>query len=124
MQASLIQFLKFSGIGVINTLIHLILVMLLVELFSVHPVIANTIAFLIANAFSYWANSRWSFQVALSQQHFIRFFLVSCIGLLLTITLTSLAHSANWHYLIGVALVFCGLPLLTFLSHRYWTYAY
>jgi putative flippase GtrA len=116
------QFLKFSGVGAANTLIHLAVTVSLVELWQTNPVIANTLAFLTANAFSYWANSRWSFRAEMSRQRFIRFFIVSIVGLLLTITLSGFAQEMHWHYLVGVALMFCALPVLTFVFHKYLTF--
>lgn len=121
--AAIRQFSKFSGVGIINTLIHLTVTVSLVELLQTNPVIANTFAFLTANAFSYWANSRWSFRANMSRPRFIRFFIVSIAGLLLTITLSSFAQAMHWHYLAGVALLFFALPVLTFVFHRYWTFS-
>lgn len=121
--AAIRQFLKFSGVGIINTLIHLTVTVSLVELLQTNPVIANTFAFLTANAFSYWANSRWSFRAKMSRQRFIRFFVVSIAGLLMTITLSSFAQAMHWHYLAGVALLFCAMPMITFVFHKYWTFS-
>ena len=116
------QFLSFSGIGVLNTAIHLAVAIGLVELLAVHPVAANTLAFLVANSFSYVANSLWSFRAELGWARFFRFFAVSVAGLLLTIGLSSLAVYMRWHYLVGVALVVCLLPVLSFASHKFWTF--
>jgi putative flippase GtrA len=117
------QFVKFSGVGAVNTLIHLAVTVSLVELLQTNPVIANTLAFLAANAFSYWANSRWSFQANMERQRFIRFFIISIAGLLLTIALSAFAQAMHWHYLAGIALLFCILPVLTFVFHKHWTFS-
>ena len=120
---TLVQFIKFSGIGIINTLIHIAITVVLVEIYQVNPVAANCFAFINANMFSYWANSRWSFSSDMSTQRFFKFFAVSIMGLLLTAGVTSVAQYYGLHYLIGMAVLFCLLPLVTFLSHRYWTFA-
>lgn len=117
------QLTGFSLIGVANTLIHLMMVTGLVELLSVHAVAANGMAFITANLFSFWVNSRWSFRVAVTCQRYMRFLAVSLLGLTVSLLASTVAEALNWHYLAGVALLFCIMPLLTFFSHKFWTYA-
>jgi len=116
------QLASFSLIGVCNTLIHLVMVMGLVELFSVYPVLANGVAFINANLFSFWANSRWSFRAAINRQRYLRFFVVSLLGLTVSLLASMLGEVLHWHYLLGVLLTFIFLPLVTFLAHRNWTW--
>ena len=116
------QFTGFSLIGVFNTIIHLVIVTGLVEIFFVHPMPANAIAFICANLFSFWANSRWSFQATVTRQRYLRFFTVSLIGLAISILAIAVSEALKWHYLIGVAISFCTMPLLTFIAHKSWTY--
>ncbi|WP_244070399.1 GtrA family protein [Nitrosomonas sp. PY1] len=116
------QFTGFSLIGIFNTIIHLVIVTSLVEVFLAHPMPANAIAFICANLFSFWANSRWSFRTTLTHQRYLRFFTVSLIGLTTSILAIAVSETLNWHYLIGVAISFCIMPLLTFVAHRSWTY--
>lgn len=116
------QFTGFSLIGVVNTLIHLILVTGLVELLSVHPLPANGLAFISANVFSFWANSRWSFRVAVTSQRYMRFLTVSLLGLAISLIAIAISEALQWHYLAGVFLSFIFLPLITFLAHRNWTW--
>ena len=117
------QFLSFSGIGFINTMIYMLITVTVVELMNINPVLANIIAFVSANIFSYWANSRWSFRATLSSGRFFKFFTVSIIGLLLTISISTNAQAMHWHYLTGVAILLCTMPILSFVSHKFWTYA-
>lgn len=116
------QLTGFSLIGVFNTIIHLVIVTGLVEIFFAHPMPANAIAFICANLFSFWANSRWSFQATLTRQRYLRFFTVSLTGLTVSILAIAVSEALKWHYLIGVAISFCIMPLLTFIAHRSWTY--
>lgn len=116
------QLTGFSLIGVINTFIHLGLVTALVELLTIHPMPANGMAFLCANLFSFWANSRWSFRTAITRHRYLRFLTVSLIGLTVSISSIAISEALQWHYLIGVLLSFIFLPLVTFLAHRYWTW--
>lgn len=116
------QLTGFSLIGVINTFIHLVLVTTLVELLMVHPVPANGMAFIGANLFSFWANSRWSFRTVITSQRYLRFLTVSLVGLGVSVVSIAISEALQWHYLIGVLLSFIFLPLVTFLAHRYWTW--
>lgn len=113
---------KFSGIGVINTLIHTAVVVLCIERLGVHPSLANAVAFVVANSFSYWANRRWNFKTEASLGQYGRFLLVSLAGLTITVLVSGLAAWAGWHYLVGLGLVFVALPALTFLLHWRWTF--
>ena len=117
------RFSGFSLIGVVNTLIHLSVVTCLVELFSVHAVIANCLAFVVANIFSFFANSRWNYGTPLSVTRYRRFLLISFAGLAITAACTAFAELMGWHYLVGTALVFVALPILTFTAHHLWTWA-
>ncbi|MGG7056453.1 GtrA family protein [Nitrosomonas sp. ANs5] len=116
------QFTGFSLIGVVNTLLHLLVITGLVELFSVHPIPANGVAFITANLFSFWANSRWSFRAAATRQRYMRFLTVSLLGLFVSLLAIAISENLQWHYLAGVLLSFVFLPLLTFLAHRHWTW--
>lgn len=112
----------FSGVGVLNTLIHTFFVVSLVEIFDVSAVVSNGFAFVVANLFSYWANGRWSFQMRPSVQQYGRFLIVSFLGLIITLLASSFASWAGWHYVFGMALVFVFLPILSFFLHFLWTF--
>lgn len=117
------QFTGFSLIGVINTIIHLLIVTSLVEIYVVHPILANAIAFIFANSFSFWANSYWSFQTAPSRQRYLLFFAVSLAGLTVSILAIAISETLRWHYLVGVSLAFIVLPIVTFFAHKKWTWS-
>lgn len=116
------QLTGFSLVGVVNTLIHLMIVIGLVELLSIHSALANGVAFIGANLFSFWANSRWSFRVAATHQRYMRFLAVSLLGLFISILAINVSEALQLHYLAGVLLSFVFLPLMTFLAHRNWTW--
>lgn len=116
------QLTGFSLIGVVNTLIHLIIVTGLVELLFIHPLLANGIAFMSANFFSFWANSYWSFRTLLTKQRYLRFLTVSLVGLAVSLIAIMISEALHWHYLAGVFLSFIFLPLFTFLIHKNWTW--
>ena len=116
------QFAGFSVLGLVNTAIHLAVVVGLVEGVAVFPVVANGLAFVCANVFSFWGNSRWVFRARPTRQRYARFLLVSLLGLAVSLGASALGESRHWHYLAGVALSFALLPALTFFAHRIWTW--
>ena len=117
------RFARFSGIGLINTAIHVFVVIALVEAFDVHSVVSNWAGFAAANVFSYWANSRWNYRTSLSPIRYVRFLIVSVLGLVITGLMSGFASFQGWHYLVGTAMVLLSLPLLTFYIHDRWTWA-
>lgn len=116
------RFAGFSLIGVINTAVHVLTVMGLVELFGLHPVFGNCLAYVAANMFSFYANSRWNYRTPMAASRYRRFLIVSLGGLGVTASLSGLADVMGWHYLIGTAMVFVVLPGLTFMAHHWWTW--
>ena len=116
------QLTGFSMIGIVNTVIHLAIVTGLVELLRVYPVLANGLAFLCANLFSFWANSRWSFRLSMTRQRYARFLVVSLFGLMVSLLAVAISEALQWHYLMGVFIAFILLPLITFFAHRNWTW--
>jgi putative flippase GtrA len=114
---------KFIVVGIVTTLIHILIVIALVDGgLGVSPVPANCIAFLSATAFSYTANTKWSFSREFSASNARRFLITASAGFAVAYCLASLAESYNWHYLAGVALIVVCLPILTFVTHLLWTY--
>ncbi len=116
------QFAGFAAIGVVNTLLHLGVVLGLVEGGGVHPTLANGAAFVCANLFSYWANSRFTFRTAPTLRRYGRFAVVSLAGLAVAMLATQAALALQLHYLLGVALSFVLLPVLSFTANKVWTW--
>jgi putative flippase GtrA len=116
------ELMRFSAIGLVNTGIHLTVVVGLVEWIRLQPVAANGLAFGVANAFSFWANSHWTFRAAPTRARYLRFLCVSLAGLGLALAASALAAAQGWHYLAGVVLSFVLLPLLSFAANRLWTW--
>ena len=116
------KIIRFSGIGFINTLIHTTVVVLSVEIAAIHPVLANITAFIFANIFSYWANRRWNFRGPTSLRQYMRFMLVSSLGLMITVIVSGFVTWMEWNYWIGLGLIFILLPAFTFFCHWQWTF--
>lgn len=115
-------FTGFSLIGLFNTLIHFLIVVGCVEIFEVHPVVSNILAFIVANTFSFWANSRWNFRTGMNYGRYVKFFTVSTVGLIVTVLMSSLAEWLKLHYFFGILFIFIAMPILTFTMHYKWTW--
>lgn len=114
--------MRFIATGVAATCIHFVVAILAIELVRLSPPIANSLAFVAATIFSYLVNTYWSFQTESTLQNAVKYWLAACLGFCLAYGLSSLAEYLNWHYLVGIALVVCVVPLVNFLVHSKWTY--
>ena len=121
-QSELRLLVAWAVIGLVNTATHLAVVVTGVEGLQFHPVLANGCAFVVANLFSFWANSRWAFRARPTGGHFVRFFTVSLAGLAAALGASALVAAVGWHYLVGVAITIVVLPSITFWAHRCWTW--
>ncbi len=122
LRANLGPFLCFACVGVVNTLIHLAVLATLVEVAGwTHP-LANVGAFLVANAFSYWANSRWSFGFPLSRRRYGRFLATSVVGAVLSYGVMRFGDARGWHYLFSYACQLVLMPLVNFALLRWWVF--
>ena len=113
---------RFAIVGVAATFIHVIVVVGFVEALNWHPSVANGIAFIVANLFSYAANTRWSFEAKISMASWYRFVAVSFVAWLLTIAISWLVAAGGGSYMLGILLVVTLIPALSYFGHRNFTY--
>jgi len=116
------QGLRFALVGVASTGLHVVVASALIELAELRAGAANGVAFTIATLASYVLNSGWTFETQLAVTRLLRFGIVSVAGLTLTVAITTAMQRAGYHYLVGIAVVVTTVPVLTFFSHRMWTY--
>ncbi|HDR9496867.1 MULTISPECIES: GtrA family protein [Burkholderia] len=118
-RARLIRF-GVSGLG--STALHALIATAMFALFDATPVTANAVAFACSTAFSYLANTLWSFSSPVTWGNFMRFLAVAMVGLVVTMLLAhgavTLGLARAWSV---VAVVLC-VPPVTFVLHRLWTY--
>lgn len=115
-------FIVFCIIGVLNTLVHLSVYNLLM---SLGTLVANTIAFIIASLFSYWANSTFTYKTKMSNNSFIASMITFIVKLGLSDGLTLLFEYIfiRYHYqelikLIPVPVTIILLPLQFLVFNR------
>ncbi len=113
---------RFGLSGLIVTGLHTLVAIMAITMAQLSPAIANGLAFLIATLCSYQLNTRWSFSAVVEQKNFYRFSFVSAIGLFLAVSISGTAEHFGFNYLIGIAMVVCIVPIMSFLFHNFWTY--
>jgi len=114
--------LRFAVVGATATLIHVAVAIGLIEGEHWHPSVANGAAFIVANLFSYVANTRWSFEAKISMNSWYRFVTVSLVSGLLTVAISWLVAAAGGSYILGIILVITLVPALNYIGHRDFTY--
>lgn len=118
-----LEFVRFALVGVGNTAAHALMVVLLMETLAPPAVLANAVAFMVANLMSYALNSRFTFRTPMSLAGYRRFFVVSLLSLTLTLLITAGVEHAGLHYGIGLLIVIFVVPVLNFLVMKAWAFA-
>lgn len=119
---TLVRLVRFGVSGVIATGIHVAVATLLIYLLHASQVVANGVAFVIANIGSYLLNTLWSFGATPGRDSYLRFLAVSLLGLMLTLAISAGAEALGASYWAGLAAILCVVPIVTFVLHRSWTY--
>lgn len=119
------QFVKFSIVGVSNTVVDFGTYVALTRLGKVHFIGANVVAFLLAATWSYIWNRKWTFRSADARirQQYVKFLIVAGVGLGLTtgilyalVTYVGMMDIPAKVIAIGVVLIW------NFLINRLWTF--
>lgn len=113
---------RFGLAGVVATLVHVLVAWLAMRVFQLHPALANGLAFLHANSLAYLINTRWTFRVSHSLLTWRRYLAVSLLGGLASVLISGAVALVGGHELLGVVLVVCLLPLISFHAHRRYTF--
>ena len=115
---------KFAAVGLAATGIHVFMVWLLMDIFSLPPFYANTPAFLTASGFSYMGHYHWSFKAQPRQgSNFKRFILIAGSAFLLNnVLLVYMLEKAYFSEMISVIISIFIIPLYTFIGSRLWAF--
>jgi len=114
--------IKYYLIGGIAVLLHIVIVVVVIELWGLFPSLANAIAFILATVFSSIANTYWSFQAKINGVILFRFWCVALLGLCLAVIISGIADYLKFHYLFGVMMVVSVTPIVSYTLHKNWTY--
>ncbi|MDR8052262.1 GtrA family protein [Burkholderia cenocepacia] len=122
LQAERTRLMRFGVSGLGSTALHTLVATALFALRDATPVTANAIAFLCATAFSYLANTLWSFSSTMRPRNALRFLAVTLAGFVETMLLARAAEALGASRAMGVVAIALLIPPTTFVLHRLWTY--
>ncbi len=88
------QFIKFSIVGVVNTINSSVVYWIATRPFHIKPLIANAISFTIATSLSYLLNKTWTFRdaAARSTRQYSLFYLINLVGFVISETMLYILH--------------------------------
>lgn len=122
------QFIKFSLVGIINTLINLAIFLLLTEIFEVYYILSAVFAFLVAVTNSFVLNKIWTFKENLRLElgkKYLRFGLVSVSALLVNLFFLYIFTEVFGIYYIISQILAIGISLIiNFIGNKIWTFNY
>lgn len=113
---------RFVISGLMATGVHVAVAICVLRFVLPIPTIANGVAYVVATAFSYIANTMWTFSNPLHTHTLLRYILVSLFGGVLAVAVSGAAEHFGLHYGYGIALVVLIVPPVSFILHRSWTY--
>lgn len=118
-------FVKYCVVGALGTLIDLLTVIILVEMFFFHPIPAAFFGFLLAVCNNFILNKIWTFQNKSTNYRklWIKFFLVSTTGLGITLMLMYVFYEKMGIDYRIAKLMTSGIVLVwNFLANKFWTF--
>lgn len=119
------QAATFAAVGLAATGVHVAAALAFRHGAGLGPLSANFLAYLCAVGVSYLGNARLTFgRPALQGGQFLRFLVVSLLGLACTQGLTWLLVTRwGWRFELGQAVVAVVTPAATFAASRLWAFA-
>lgn len=118
-------FIKYAIVGVLGTAIDLGALYILVEYARMDVILASVFSFLLAVVNNFIINKAWTFQNKSKNYRklFIKFLIVSLVGLLLTVSCMHLfVNVANIWYIFAKAITSLIVLSWNFLGNKFWTF--
>jgi len=121
-----IEFVKFAIVGVSNTLIHLSVLYVLTEFFSLWYILSSLLAFLVAVTNSFIFNTLWTFKSDIKHKtatKYGKFFVVSVITALSNLFFLYLftEYFGLWYMMSQVIAIVLTL-MMNFIGNKFWTF--
>jgi putative flippase GtrA len=120
---------KYGAVGLLGTLIHWGVLILLVEAWDFDPVWGTTIGFIVTLLVSFILNNEWTFMASVARSNvkpfirFMRYVVISLFGLLLNTGIMYLfVHIWELPYLVGQCVSLFVVPLSNYMFNSKWTF--
>jgi len=119
------QFIKFGIVGVSGTIIDWAFYFIFNRWFNIYYLISKTLSFILAALNNYIWNRVWTFKSKEKNVlgEFIKFFIVSLVGLGLNVIIMFIIVS-KFHLkdIYGLAIATASVMLWNFFANKYWTF--
>ena len=116
------EMITFSLIGLSNVAVYLLIVSFFIYLTELNLSFVNGLAYLLSAVYSFCLNTIFTFKQALNKLKLIKFLTASLFLSLLASVITAIILFFEFQYWISVIVVIFGLPILSFLIHKRWSF--
>jgi putative flippase GtrA len=117
-----VQGAKFVAVGLLSASAYSATIVALVEFAARSTAVATMAGFALGTLISYTLNTLFTFQRKLQGRSFARFWIVTGIGLLISVSIVEGSVALGLHYGVGVFASLIVGPAFNFTAHRMWTY--
>lgn len=116
---------RFGLVGIVATAVHIMVVWLLLRETGIAPILANTLAFLIAFGISFAGNYLWTFRSPGNPRRaMVRFFVIAATAFAAnTLALVLLLHKGWFLPVVSAIFSASAVPLISFVASRLWGFA-
>lgn len=112
----------FFFCGLVAAAAYASTIVALVEALGWHTLPATVAGFVNGTLVSYVLNARFTFKAEMDRATFIRFWIVTVIGLGINVTVVEGAQWFGLHYGFGIFGALVLAPAFNFLAHRFWSF--
>jgi len=116
------EMITFSLIGLSNVAVYLLIVSFFIYLTELDLSFINGLAYLLSALYSFYLNTIFTFKQALNKLKLVKFLTASLFLSLLASVITAIILFFEFQYWISVIVVIFGLPILSFLIHKRWSF--
>ena len=125
LEALILQFAKFSGVGAIGTVGHYLTLIFLVQILGFPPVIGSTCGFIVGALINYYLNYTYTFASNKSHREAMtKFFVVAFLGMCLNAAIMFAGiYYLQMNYILS-QIIATGIVLTSnFAFNRLWTFS-
>jgi len=120
-----VQFVKFGLVGVLNTIVHYLVFLLLFRIVGVAMIAASALGYMVGVANSFMLNRRWTFEVSgpSAGTEFVKFTVVNLVSLGMNLLALQLLVSLAgiMPEIAQVMAILCTL-VVNFFGNKWWTF--
>jgi putative flippase GtrA len=115
--------LRFLFSGLLVTFFYIFIAFFIIKFVNLNVSLANGIAFVLANFFSYLIHTTWTFSERIKKSNLIRFYTVSIIAFLMSLLIPYSLRCFGISDFLITLITSLSIPFLTYFLHSTWTYA-